>query len=233
MKILVVEDDPAIAGQIGRGLAAQGHDISHAATGTAALGACNSKLYDAMVLDRMLPDISGLAVIEQLRATGRLPPVLMLSALGSVQDRVDGLVAGADDYLAKPFDMSELTARLIALQRRNERGNDERNGGSNAISLSVGRLRLDAAGHRVMLGAEALGLNRKQFSLLAFLMRRPDQLVTRAMLLEGVWGYNFDPATNIVESNLSRLRGRLQVLGCDPVETRRGEGYVLQSAKCA
>lgn len=231
MRILVVEDDLAIAGQIGRGLATHGHHTTHAATGKEALAACNSGQYDAMVLDRMLPDINGLTVIHELRVADRLPPVLMLSALGSVGDRVDGLVGGADDYLTKPFDMSELTARLVALRRRSDRA-EGRSVGDDTIDLVVGRLQLDAASHRVVLGTEAIGLNRKQFSLLVFLMRRPDQLVTRAMLLEGVWGYAFDPATNIVESNLSRLRGRLQMLVCDPIETRRGEGYLLRSDKC-
>ncbi len=228
MKVLVVEDDPSIAGQIARGLALRGLTTGFAATGAAACAAFDEDHYDAMVLDRLLPDMGGLAVLTHLREAGRLPPVLMLSALGSVQDRIDGLLAGADDYLAKPFDMDELSARLIAICRRPARAAPAEDG-----ALVVGRLRLDATRHRAMLGEAAIELNRKQFSLLATLMRQTDQVVTRAMLLETVWGYAFDPATNIVESNLSRLRNRLQALGCEAIETRRGEGYVLVSAKCA
>jgi two-component system OmpR family response regulator len=227
IKILVVEDDPAIAGQISSGLLACGYDTGLAANGRAALDACDEAVFDAIVLDRMLPDMTGVDVLDALRRAGRAAPVLMLSALGSVQDRVDGLVAGADDYLVKPFDMAELNARLVAICRRAPRvGSEDTN------DLAVGPLRLDPASHRVLLGSEAIELNRKQFSLLAYLMRHADRIVTRSMLIENVWGYSFDPATNIVESNLSRLRSRLQMLGCDPIETRRGEGYMLRSALC-
>jgi two-component system, OmpR family, response regulator len=248
-KVLVVEDDAAIAQQISQGLRSSGFEIDLAPNGQAALESCRHARFDAIVLDRMLPDLSGVAVIEGLRHAGAVPPVLMLSALGSVEDRVEGLVAGADDYLAKPFDMSELSARLVAICRRGPRlatpgqagvgpdgaataGTGPQDDEADRGALVVGRLRLDAASHRVLLGEEAIELNRKQFSLLAYLMRQPDRIVTRAMLIENVWGYAFDPATNIVESNLSRLRTRLQTLGCDPIETRRGEGYVLRAAAC-
>jgi len=229
MRILVVEDDPVIAGAICHSLKDCGHSAQSAANGSDAIAACRDGGIDALVLDRMLPDMSGLDVMARLSAEGSLPPVLMLSALASVQDRVEGLRAGADDYLAKPFDTGELDARLVALMRRGQR---LRSASEDSGDLVVGRLRLDSAGHRAYLGQTSIELNRKQFSLLAFLMRNSDRLVTRAMLLEHVWGYAFDPATNIVESNLSRLRGRLQALGCDAVETLRGEGYCLRSAKC-
>jgi two-component system OmpR family response regulator len=229
MRILVVEDDPVIAGAICHGLTDCGHSTQRAANGGDAIAACRHGGIDALVLDRMLPDMSGLDVMACLSAEGSLPPVLMLSALASVQDRVEGLKAGADDYLAKPFDTGELDARLAALVRR---GHRTRPAPEESGDLVVGRLRLDSAGHRAFLGEDSIELNRKQFSLLAFLMRHTDRLVTRAMLLEHVWGYAFDPATNIVESNLSRLRGRLQAVGCDAVETRRGEGYCLRSARC-
>lgn len=227
--ILVVEDDPLIAGVICRGLGEQGHAARHVENGALAIAACLEGGVEAVVLDRMLPDMSGIDVMDRLRAAGQLPPVLMLSALGSVQDRVEGLKAGADDYLTKPFDHAELDARLAAICRRGRRGG----GAEESGELVVGRLRLDSAAHRAMLGEAGIDLNRKQFSLLAFLMRHADRVVTRAMLLENVWGYAFDPATNIVESNLSRLRTRLQALGCDAVETLRGEGYMLRSDKCA
>ena len=224
MDILVVEDDSAIAGLIGRGLDAMGHHAMLADSGHAAIRECESRCFDALVLDRMLPDISGLEVMARLRARGKAPPVLMLSALGSVQERIDGLVAGADDYLVKPFDIGELGARLVAITRRG--------GAREEPETQVGRLRLDPAGHRAVLGENSASLNRREYSLLAFLMRHADQLVTRSMLLQGVWNYDFEPTTNIVESNLSRLRTRLQRLGCDPVETRRGHGYVLRSERC-
>jgi len=224
IRVLVVEDDPTIAGQICHGLATRGYRTDLAMTGQAAFEACAAAAFDAIVLDRMLPDTHGVALLGRLRAHGPAPAVLMLSALGSVEDRVEGLVAGADDYLAKPFDMGELSARLDAICRRGA----PKAGGD----ITVGRLRLEAASHRVTFGAEAIELNRKQFSLLAYLMRHADRVVTRAMLIENVWSYSFDPATNIVESNLSRLRTRLQTLGCDPVETRRGEGYVLRADQC-
>jgi len=227
--VLVVEDDPVIAGVICRSLAAWGHQPLHALTGREALAHGRNGAIEAIILDRMLPDIGGIEILAHLRAGGCQAPVLMLSALGSVQDRVEGLRAGADDYLTKPFDDSELEARLAAICRRNQRSGDDKTVGD----LAVGRLRLDNAAHRAFLGEASIDLNRKQFSMLAYLMRHADRVVTRAMLLENVWGYAFDPATNIVESNLSRLRGRLQALGCDAVETLRGEGYVLRSAKCA
>jgi len=227
--VLVVEDDPIIAGVICRSLAAWGHRPIHALTGREALDHGRDGGLEAVILDRMLPDIGGIEILSRLRASGCHAPVLMLSALGSVQDRVEGLRAGADDYLTKPFDETELEARLAAICRRNLRGGDEMVAGD----LAVGRLRLDNAAHRAFLGEAGIDLNRKQFSMLAYLMRHADRVVTRAMLLENVWGYAFDPATNIVESNLSRLRGRLQALDCDAVETLRGEGYVLRSAKCA
>ncbi|HWU03644.1 MAG TPA: response regulator transcription factor, partial [Novosphingobium sp.] len=195
-RILVVEDDPVIAQNISRGLSALGYSPSCAANGADALDACAAAPFDAVVLDRMLPDISGTQVLERLSAAGGRPPVLMLSALGSVEDRVEGLVAGADDYLTKPFDMAELSARLVAICRR---GADRGPAREDAGGIAVGRLHLDVAGHRALWADEqVVTLNRKQFSLLAFLMRHADRSVTRSMLLENVWGYAFDPATNIV-----------------------------------
>ncbi|MDE1915602.1 MAG: response regulator transcription factor [Sphingomonadales bacterium] len=229
MRVLVVEDDLAIAGQICHGLMARGYATDRAHSAQAAFDACHRTQFDAIVLDRMLPDTPGIALLGRLRAESHRPAVLMLSALGSVQDRIDGLEAGADDYLTKPFDMAELSARLVAICRR---GGRNESAGEDGGDIAVGRLRLDAASHCASLGEEAIELNRKQFSLLAYLMRNADRVVTRAMLLENVWGYSFDPATNIVESNLSRLRTRLAGLGCDPIETKRGEGYTLRSDQC-
>jgi len=225
LRLLVVEDDPTIAGQIDRGLGALGHEMSLAASGAEALRAFSASQFDAVVLDRLLPDGTGIAVLEHLRREGQSLPVLMLSALGSVEDRVEGLFAGADDYLAKPFAMTELAARLTAITRR--QGHRAEGAG-----LALGQLRLDPAGHRAIYRDGSIDLNRKQYSLLAELILQADRVVTRGMLLESVWNYSFEPGTNVVESNLSRLRSKLLLIDCDPIETRRGVGYMLCSARC-
>ena len=226
MRFLIVEDDPVIAEHLMAGLSGHGHDTTWTQTGSEAILALDRRRHDAVVLDRLLPDINGLSVIDHLRGQGNNVPVLMLSALGSVKDRIEGLQVGADDYLAKPFDTGELVARLSAIVRRTQ----PRAEGSR---LEVGRLQLDPSSHRALYRDAGVTLNRKQYSLLAHLMRNADRLVTRSMLLEGVWAYSFSPTTNIVESNMSRLRTALLSLDCDPIETHRGVGYVLRSERCA
>lgn len=226
MRFLIVEDDPVIAGYIVNELGERGFEQDHVLTGAAAIRALGQRDYSALVLDRMLPDISGFAVIEALRAAGYALPVMILSALGTVKDRIEGLEHGADDYLAKPFDMAELCARLNALARRAD-------GKVKGRNLGVGQLQLDASSHSVTFRDVKIELNRKQFSMLAYMMSHTDRVITRAMLLEHVWGYAFEPSTNIIESNLSRLRGRLLQLGIDPIETMRGTGYILRSERCA
>lgn len=225
MRLLIVEDDPVIAGQIGRGLGLLGHQTALADCGNAALGKIADQPFDAVVLDRMLPDMSGMEVLARVRQRQTYSPVLILSALGSVQDRIEGLAAGADDYLIKPFDLEELSARLHAIVRRPNALRDMAN-------LTVGQLMLNPTSHRASIAGETIDLNRKLFSLLAHLMRNADRVVTRSMLLEHVWGYSFEPTTNIVESNMSRLRGKLQALDRDPIETLRGAGYILRSDRC-
>ncbi|WP_296612116.1 response regulator transcription factor [Sphingomonas sp.] len=226
MRFLIVEDDPVIAEHITAGLSLHGHETSLAQTGSEAILMLDRRPHDAVVLDRLLPDINGLSVIDHVRRQGNAVPVLMLSALGSVKDRIEGLEVGADDYLAKPFDMDELAARLSAIARRNV----SRPEGSR---LQVGRLELDPSSHCARYRDASAALNRKQYSLLAHLMGNADRLVTRSMLLESVWAYSFSPTTNIVESNMSRLRTALLGLGCDPIETQRGAGYILRSDRCA
>lgn len=226
MRLLVVEDDRLISDHIDRGLNLLGHEVSVARCGEQAIAASMNQHFDAVVLDRMLPDMAGIDVLQRLRAAGRKPPVLILSALSSVEDRIEGLEAGADDYLSKPFNMAELSARLNAIVRRQPRQHE-------SSDLVVGDLRLDVEGHKATYRDTEIGLNRKQFSLLAHLMLNADRLVTRGMLIEHVWGYTFQPVTNIVESNMSRLRSRLVESGCDPIETQRGSGYILRSARCA
>ncbi|MBF7014491.1 response regulator transcription factor [Novosphingobium resinovorum] len=225
MHVLVVEDDPLIADHIVSGLKLGGHTARLAVTGADAARAIADGVYDAVVLDRMLPDINGLSVIDQVRAKGGAMPILMLSALGSVKNRIEGLQAGADDYLAKPFSMDELDARLQAIVRR---GTPQ----AGKAILQIGALKLDVASHSVAYGASSMILNRKQYSLLAHLMHNADRIVTRTMLLEAVWSYSFSTTTNIVESNMSRLRTALQEIGCDPIDTQRGAGYVLRTERC-
>ena len=227
MHLLVVEDDPVIADQIVSGLHLCGHSTTLAHTGFHALQALVDRSHDAVVLDRMLPDIDGVSVLKHVRSHHGTTPVLMLSALGSVKHRIEGLQIGADDYLAKPFDIDELAARLHAIVRR---GTGARPDG---VGLEVGMLRLDPSSHRAAYRDGAIVLNRKQYSLLAHLMRHADRLVTRSMLLECVWSYSFSPSTNIIESNMSRLRTALQEIACDPIETQRGAGYILRSERCS
>ena len=225
MEILVVEDDNDIAKQIESGLELTGHKTTLTRSVDSALKLMTACPFDVAVLDRMLPDGDGIQVLQALQGRPGRPPVIVLSALGSVHDRIAGLQAGADDYLAKPFSIEELEARIAAVTRRRASPEVEN-------SFSVGALVLDPEGHNARFRDCKIELNRKQFSLLAHLMRNVDRLVTRRMLLEHVWGYSFEPATNIVESNMSRLRARLQAVGCDAIETRRGAGYRLQSASC-
>jgi two-component system, OmpR family, response regulator len=224
---LVIEDDPVIAGHIVNGLTAAGITPTWAPNATQAIERGRAATYDSVVLDRLLPDGNGIDLIRTWRRHGPVPPVLMLSALGSVKDRIEGLEAGADDYLAKPFHMAELVARVNAIVRRTP----SREGGDSAMRV-VGRLRLDPSRHAACFAEQSVELNRKLYSLLAHLMLHADRLVTRDMLLEHVWGYRFSPGTNIVESNMSRLRTRLQELGIDPILTKRGEGYVLLAGAC-
>ena len=226
MHILVVEDDPVIADHIVSGLSFLGHGATLARTGSEAVDALTYRTPDAVVLDRMLPDIDGMSVMRHIRSDHGTIPVLMLSALGSVKHRIEGLQIGADDYLAKPFDVDELAARLHAIVRRGAARPE-------GAGLEVGMLRLDPSSHRAVYREGSAVLNRKQYSLLAHLMRNADRLVTRSMLLECVWSYSFSPTTNIIESNMSRLRTTLQEIACDPIETQRGAGYVLRSQRCA
>lgn len=226
MHLLIVEDDQVIADHIVSGLNRVGHSTTLARTGAEAIKAWTGGSHHAVVLDRMLPDIDGFTVIDHMRRDGDAVPVLMLSALGSVKNRIEGLQRGADDYLAKPFSVDELAARLDAIVRRSAPR-------AGKTGFEVGALQLDASSHRATYRGKAATLNRKQYSLLAHLMSNTDEVVTRTMLLEAVWSYSFSTTTNIIESNMSRLRTALQDIGCDPIETQRGAGYVLRSDRCA
>ena len=223
MKILVVEDNERVARFITNGLRESGHTVEHAANGRDGLFLATSEPYDVIVMDRMLPgNIDGLGIIEALRKTGSRTPILILSALDAVDERIKGLRAGGDDYLTKPFAFGELLARLDALSRRAQGGD------AGERALQVGDLRMDLLSRRVTRGSRTLNLQPREFKLLEYLMRHANQVVTRTMLLEAVWDYNFDPQTNVVDVHISKLRQKLELESERPlVKTVRNAGYML------
>jgi two-component system OmpR family response regulator len=222
MKILLVEDNERMAGFLLKGLREQGHTVDHAGNGRDGLFLASSEPYDAMILDRMLPGgVEGLGIVEALRATGNKTPILILSALGEVDDRIRGLRAGGDDYLAKPFAFGELVARLDALVRRASDVGPE-------PELSVGDLRMDPRSRTVTRAGKPIQLQPREFRLLEYLLRHAGQVVTRTMLLENVWDYHFDPQTNVIDSHVSKLRRKIDADFAVPLlHTVRGAGYKL------
>jgi two-component system, OmpR family, response regulator len=222
MKILVVEDNERVARFVTRGLREAGHTVEHAANGRDGLFMAASEPHDVIVMDRMLPgDIDGLAIIEALRKAGNRTPILILSALNDVDERIRGLRSGGDDYLTKPFAFGELLARVDALGRRGSDDGAER-------MLQVADLRMDLLSRRVSRGSRAISLQPREFKLLEYLMRHANQVVTRTMLLEAVWDYNFDPQTNVVDVHISKLRQKIELDSERPlVKTVRNAGYML------
>jgi two-component system OmpR family response regulator len=222
MKVLLVEDNERVADFVKKGLAEAGNTVDHAGNGRDGLFLAASEPYDAIVLDRMLPGgIDGLGIIEALRKTGNRTPILILSALGEVDERIRGLRAGGDDYLAKPFAIGELLARLEALGRR---------GGSGPVEtvLRVGDLEMDLLARKVVRGGKPVLLQPREFKLLEYLMRHAGQVVTRTMLLENVWDYHFDPQTNVIDVHVSKLRQKIDAGFPHPLlHTVRGAGYKL------
>jgi two-component system OmpR family response regulator len=220
---LVIEDDKDVASFIRKGLIETGCNVDLADNGKDGLFLATTERYDALVVDRMLPGVDGLTLIRTLRASEIRTPVLILSALGEVDDRVKGLKAGGDDYLVKPFAFSELHARLEALARRARAPAD-----APATSLTVADLTLDLLRREVRRAGERIDLQPREFQLLEFLMRHAGQVVTRTMLLEGVWDYHFDPQTNVIDVHMSRLRSKID-RGFDKplLHTVRGVGYRL------
>jgi two-component system OmpR family response regulator len=222
MRILLVEDDPHTAGFIAKGLGEDGHAVDHADNGRDGLFLASTEQYDAIVLDRMLPQVDGMAVLRTLRGTGNRTPVLLLTALGEVEHRVEGLRAGADDYLGKPFAYAELSARLDSMARRGA------GGGSAPVSLRVADLELDLLRREAMRAGRKIELQPREFRLLEYLMRQADRVVTRTMLLESVWDYHFDPQTNVIDVHISRLRQKIDQGFATPLlHTVRGAGYRL------
>ena len=222
MKILVVEDNERVARFVTRGLREAGHTVEHADNGRDGMFIAASEPFDVIVLDRMLPgNIDGLAIIEALRKSGNRTPILILSALNDVDERIRGLRSGGDDYLTKPFAFGELLARLDALGRRGGEAAGER-------LLQVGDLRMDLLSRRVTRGSRAITLQPREFKLLEYLMRHANQVVTRTMLLEAVWDYNFDPQTNVVDVHISKLRQKIEHEAERPlVRTVRNAGYMM------
>lgn len=223
LKILVVEDDLDAAETLNRALRQEGYTVEHAADGREALYLGSSAAFDAIVLDRMLPGLDGLAVLKGLRAAGVDTPVIILSALGQLDERVRGLREGGDDYLAKPFAFSELAARLAVLMRRPRRQEV-------ITELVCGDLAMDLLGHRVVRAGRQLDLLPREFKLLEYLLRRKDRVVTRAMLLEDLWDYRFDPHTGLIDTHMSRLRRKVDEGFSRPLlQTIRGTGYRISA----
>lgn len=221
MKLLVVEDDPETAAYVQRGLGEAGHVVDWAKDGRDGLLLAAGEPYDVIILDRMLPQLDGLSVLRTLRAVGVKTPVLLLTALGGIDDRVEGLEAGSDDYLVKPFAFAELLARVNALARRPPPQEI-------ATVLEVADLRMDLLRRTVHRGGRRIELQPKEFQVLEFLLRHAGRVVTRTMLLEGVWDFHFDPKTNIVETHVSRLRAKIdRGEARELIQTVRGAGYCV------
>jgi two-component system OmpR family response regulator len=219
IRILLAEDDAEAAEFIGTGLLARGQQSVRAATGEVALSLAMTEPFNLIVLDRMLPGLDGLSVLRQLRAAQLRTPVLLLTALGRIEDRVEGLEAGADDYLVKPFAFTELVARINALMRRSPEMEP-------VTRINWGSISIDLLKREVFRASRPIPLQPREFRLLEELMRNGGRVVTRSMLLERVWDFHFDPQTNIIETHISRLRTKLnEAGGVDAVETVRGIGY--------
>ena len=222
-KILIIEDDQATAGFMAKGLKESGHVTDHAADGEDGFEFARHGDYDVCVVDRMLPKLDGLTLVERLRAEGIRTPILFLSALGEVDDRIKGLKAGGDDYLVKPYAFAELLARIEALVRR-------RDPGAVATHLQVGDLEMDLLARTVRRGGADIPMQPREFRLLEYLMRNQGHIVTRTMLLEQVWDYHFDPQTNVIDVHISRLRGKIDKGFEAPLlHTVRGAGYCLRA----
>lgn len=223
MHVLVVEDDARVAGHVVKGLKAEGWLVDHVADGRQALFQVAAETYDVVVLDRMLPNVDGLKILQTMRAAGDSTPVLILSALGDVDNRVKGLRAGGDDYLAKPFAFSELLARVEALSRRKGVVQE-------TTELGVADLQMNLLARTVTRRGEPIELTTREFALLEYLLRNAGRVVSRSMLLEAVWDYNFDPQTNIIDQHVSRLRAKIDK-DFDPplLQTVRGMGYSLRA----
>lgn len=221
MKLLLIEDDKEAAKYLGKGLREQGYVVDHCDNGKDGLFMAASEKYDAMIIDRMVPEVDGVTIIQTLRASGNETPMIILTALDKVEERVKGLKSGADDYLAKPYSFTELLARLEAITRRKA--------SEKAITrLTCGELEMDLLTRSVTRAGKAIDLQAREFSLLEYMMRNCGTVITRTMLLEHVWDYNFDPQTNVIDVHISRLRQKIDKgFEKSMIQTLRGAGYKL------
>lgn len=224
MRVLIIEDDQEVASYVTKGLKESNYVVDHAADGKDGLLMASTEEYDLLIIDRMLPGLDGLSIIQTLRATGKETPILILSALSEVDDRVKGLRSGGDDYLTKPFAFSELLARLEVLLRRHATS-----GNQAETQLHVADLEMDCLARVAKRAGQTIDLQPREFRLLEYLMRHAEQVVTRTMLLENVWDYHFDPQTNVIDVHISRLRRKIDKDFDKPLlHTIRGAGYVLR-----
>lgn len=224
MRILVIEDDQEVSSYISKGMKEAGHTVDTADNGKDGLFLATTESYDAMIVDRMLPELDGLTIIKTIRGAGNTTPALILSALGEVDDRVKGLRSGGDDYLVKPFAFAELLARIEVLSRR--QGNA---GSGEKTTLTAGDLELNLLSRKVTRGDKSIDLQSREFQLLEYMLRHKGQVVTRTMLLEHVWDYHFDPQTNVIDVHISRLRGKVDKgFETQIIKTVRGAGYIIE-----
>tara|TARA_R110000868_G_scaffold245438_5_gene501957 strand:+ start:133 stop:828 length:696 start_codon:yes stop_codon:yes gene_type:complete len=222
MKVLLIEDDEATATHIAKSMRQHGHVVDHVPSGRDGLFLAVSERYDVLIIDRMLPEMDGMAAVKAIRNTGVETPILFLTALGGIDDRVEGLEAGGDDYLVKPFAFAELLARVSALARRPPPSRQQ-------TAIKISDLEMDMLKRVVTRAGRRLELQPQEFKLLEYLMRHAGQVVTKTMLLENVWGYHFDPQTTVVETHISRLRGKVdQGFDQSLIHTVRGSGYCLR-----
>jgi len=223
MKLLLIEDDATLADYVAKGLRECGHVVDVCRDGRDGLYATAEQAHDVIILDRMLPGVDGMTILQTIRATNNPVPILIMTALGDVDDRVEGLRKGGDDYLSKPFSLQELIARVEALGRRHGRG-------QSPDRIAVAGLEMDFLRHQVRAGGHEIRLTAREFQILEILMRNAGKVVTRSMLLEGVWDYRFDPQTNIVDQHVSRLRQKLgEDAAASAIETVRGLGYRVRT----
>ncbi len=223
MKILVIEDDVQVATYIQKGLKEHGHAADHADNGKDGLFLATTETYDALVVDRMLPGLDGLALIKTMRGAGNTTPALIRRELGEVDDRVMGLRAGGDDYLTKPFAFTELMARLEVMGRRNTPQTVE------TVRLTAGKIDMDLLARKVTCNGKPVNIQSREFRLLEYLLRNKGRVVTRTMLLEHVWDYHFDPQTNVIDVHISRLRSKIDGDGEHSIiKTVRGAGYIIE-----
>lgn len=225
MRILVIEDDKSHARFIVEGLSQSGHTVDHACDGMDGLYLATEQSYDVLIVDRLIPKLDGLSVVQTLRSAGNRTPVLFLSSLSRVEERIKGLRGGGDDYLTKPFEFGELIARVEALARRATPEQSEQ------VQLRVGELVMNLLTREIRRGDQLIELQNKEFRLLEFLMRRADQVVTRTMLLEGVWDFHFSPNSNLIDSQMSKLRQKVDRNFTHPlIKTIKGAGYKISAA---